>query len=218
MNQSTMQRITNAAVGLPVYAVNALMDRLAEARASLEASAEQLSASAREDIDRWALEGEEIVGRMMRRVRRDLPEAAATMRDTVQGLAATVVSPANDVSDIPGVGEAYAERMRNEGVATVAAFLARTEDPDSLQRFSSATGIGKGRLENWRTRVDLRAIEGVDEAYETILRRAGFASVASVASADPETMSRRIAAVDPDRMPSSTTIEGWITSADRIDA
>jgi predicted flap endonuclease-1-like 5' DNA nuclease len=218
MNQSTIQRITHTAVGLPVHAVNALMDRLAEARASLETSAEQLSAAARDDIDRWALEGEEIVERMMRRIRRDVPQAAMTMRDTAQGLAATATSPVNDVSEIPGVGEAYAERMRTAGVTTVAAFLARTEDDEALQRFASATGIAPGRLTNWRARVDLSRIEGVDEAYGTILRQAGFASVAAVAAADPETMSERIAAVEPDRMPSRATIEGWIASADRQDS
>jgi predicted flap endonuclease-1-like 5' DNA nuclease len=217
MNQSSMQRIAYTAVGIPVHAVNSLMERLAEARKTMEASAEKLSESAREDIDRWALEGEELVERMLRRVRHDGPEAAATMRDTVEGLAATATSPVNDLSDIPGVGEAYAERMRTEGVTTVAAFMTRTADDDSLRRFAAATGITPGRLQSWRTRIDLKAIDGVDEAYEGLLREAGFATVASVAGADPEMMSDRLATQDPDRMPSRTTIEGWIASADALD-
>ncbi len=217
MKQSSMQRIAHTAVGIPVSAVNALMERLTEARKTVEASAEKLSESARADIDRWALEGEELVERMMRRVRRDGPEAAASLRDTVAGLAATVTSPANDIAAIPGVGEAYAERMRSAGVTTVAAFVARTADDDSLRRLAEATDIGAGRLSSWRRRVDLKAITGVDEAYEEFLQRAGYATIAAVAAADPEMMSDRLAALEPDRMPSRTTIEGWIASADKLD-
>lgn len=217
MTQSTIQRIAHTAVGIPVHAVNALADRVSDARATLEASAEKLSESAREDIDRWALEGEALVEKMLRRVRKDGPRAAASMRDTMQGLAATATSPVNDVGDIPGVGEAYAERMRNEGVTTVAAFLTRTEDPESMQRFSETTGIAAGRLTTWRERVDLKAIDGVDEAYEALLRDGGYATIAAVAGADAETMSDRLAALSPDRMPSRTTLDGWIASADRLD-
>lgn len=216
MNQSTMQKIAHTAIGLPVHAVNALSERLADARKTLESSADKLSASARDDIDRWALEGEELIDKMMRRIRKDGPEAAATMRDTVQGLAATASSPVNDVADIPGVGDAYAERMRTEGVTTVAAFMARTEDDESTKRFAAATGIAPGRLMSWRRRVDLKAIDGVDEAYEALLREAGYATLALVASADPKTMRDRLAALSPDRMPSHTTIEGWIRSADAL--
>lgn len=218
MNQSTMQKIAHTAVGIPVHAVNALSERLMEARKTLEASTEKLSASARHDIDRWALEGEELVDKMMRRIRKDGPDAAATMRDTMQGLAATAVSPVNDVADIPGVGEAYAERMRNEGVTTIAAFMTRTEDEASTMRFAETTGIAPGRLMSWRSRIDLKAIDGVDEAYEALMREAGYATLASVASADPETMSDRMAALSPDRMPSRSTIEGWIKSADALDS
>lgn len=217
MNQSTMQRIAHTAVGIPVHAVSALIERLNEARTTLEASAEDLTASAREDIDRWALEGEDIVDRMMRRIRQDGSRAAATVRDTMQGLAATATSPVNDVADIPGVGEAYAERMRTEGVTTVAAFMARTADDDSIRRFAGATGIAAGRMMSWRARIDLKAIEGIDEAYEALLREAGYATVAAVAAADPETMSDRLAVLEPDRMPSRSTIEGWISSADTLD-
>lgn len=216
MNQSTMQKIAHTAVGIPVHAVNALSERLADAKKTLEASAEKLSASAREDIDRWALEGEELIDKMMRRIRRDGPEAAAAIRDTMQGLAATATSPVNDVADIPGVGAAYAERMRNEGVTTVAAFMARTDTDESLHRFSDATGIAPGRLMSWRRRIDLKAIDGVDEAYEALLREAGYGTLESVATADPETMSDRLAALSPDRMPSRATIESWIKSAVEI--
>lgn len=215
---NTMQKIAHTAVGIPVSAVNALSERLMDARKTLEASAEKLSASARDDIDRWALEGEELVDKMMRRVRKDGPEAAATMRDTMQGLVATASSPVNDVADIPGVGEAYAERMRNEGVTTIAAFMTRTEDDESTKRFAKVTGIAPGRLMAWRGRIDLKAIDGVDEAYESLLREAGYATLALVASADAETMSDRMAAMSPDRMPSRSTIEGWIKSADSLDS
>lgn len=217
MTQNTIQRIAHTAVGIPVSAVNALMDRLTEARATVEASAEKLSESARDDIDRWALEGEDLVDRIMTRIRRDGPEAAASLRDTVQGLAATATSPINDVADIPGVGEAYADRMRQEGAATVAAFMKRTEDDDSLRRFAKATGIGAGRMKTWRDRIDLKAIDGIDEAYENILREAGYATIAAVAAADPDTLRDRLAVHEPDRMPSRQTVKGWISSADKLD-
>ncbi len=212
-----MQRIANTAVGIPVYAMNSLMERAGQARDALEKSADQLSESARADIDRWALEGEELVERVLRRIRRDGPEAAASLRDTFTGLAATASSPVNDVSDIPGVGASYAERMRNEGVTTVAALMARTADDDSLRRFAEATGIGTSRLETWRDRADLKAIDGIDEVYEELLRKTGYASIASVAAADPETISMRLESQEPDRMPSRSTIEGWIASADKLE-
>ena len=217
MTQSTMRRMAHTAVGIPVSAVSSLIERLTDARETLEVSAEKLSASARDDIDRWALEGEELVDRMLRRIRRDGPEAAATLRDTMVGLAATATSAVNDVGEIPGVGAAYAERLRKEGVGTVAAFLARTEDDPSIERLAQATEIGAGRLRSWRTRVDLKAIRGIDEAYESLLREAGYSTIAAVAAADPDTMSDRMAALSPERMPSTKTIEGWIGAADSLD-
>ncbi len=217
MNQSTIQKIANTAVGIPVHAMNALMERAAEARTALEESADQLSESARSDIDRWALEGEELVERVLRRIRRDGPAAAASMRDTFVGLAATASSPVNDVADIPGVGASYAERMRNEGVTTVAAFMARTAEDASLRRFADATGIGTQRMETWRARVDLKAIDGIDEVYEEALRKAGYASIAAVAGADPATLSTKLQKQGPDRMPSEKTIEAWIAAADKLD-
>jgi predicted flap endonuclease-1-like 5' DNA nuclease len=217
MKKSTMRRIANTAVGIPVHAINSLMERAAEARVALEESADQLSESARSDIDRWALEGEELIERVLRRIRRDGPEAAASMRDTLAGLAATASSPVNDISEIPGVGAFYAERMRNEGVTTVAAFLARTAEDDSLRRFAEATGIGTRRLETWRERADLKAIDGIDEVYEELLRKTGYASIASVAAADPEILGMRLQKQEPDRMPSRRTIERWIASADKLE-
>lgn len=217
MNQSTMQRIAHTAVGIPVQAMNSLMERAAEAHIALEESADQLSEAARSDIDRWALEGEELVERVLRRIRRDGPAAAASMRDTLAGLTATASSPVNDVSDIPGVGASYAERMQNEDVTTVAAFMARTAEDDSLRRFAEATGIGTRRLEAWRDRTELRAIDGIDEVYEELLRKAGYASIASVAAADPETLSTKLQQQEPDRMPSRDTIDGWKASADKLE-
>lgn len=65
--------------------------------------------------------------------------------------------------------------------------------------------------------IDLKAIDGVDDAYDSLLREAGYATIASVAAADAETMRDRLAVLSPDRLPSPTTIKGWITSADKLD-
>jgi predicted flap endonuclease-1-like 5' DNA nuclease len=154
---------------------------------------------------------------MITRIRRDGPEAAAKLRDTMQGLAATATSPVNDVAEIPGVGEAYAERMRTEGVTTVAAFMARTDDENSMKRFSEATGIATGRMNSWRSRIDLKAIDGIDDAYDGLLREAGYVSISMVAAADAETMSDRLAVHSPERMPSRQTIEAWIAAADTLE-
>lgn len=40
--------------------------------------------------------------------------------------------------------------------------------------------------------------------------------IAMIAAADAETMSDRLAALNPDRMPSQRTIGGWISSADKL--
>ena len=63
----------------------------------------------------------------------------------------------------------------------------------------------------------MKAIDGIDEVYEELLRKTGFASIASVAAADPETISMRFESEEPDRMPSRSTIEGWIASADKLE-
>ena len=147
MNQ-TLQKFAHTAVGIPVSAVSSLMDRLADARRKVEESATELSESARSDIDRWALEGEELVERILSRVRNEVAGAG----DAVEAVVATATSEQVAVTEVPGIGPAYAERLSAEAVTTVAALLARTETDAELERLSNATDISVDRLSAWRER------------------------------------------------------------------
>lgn len=88
---------------------------------------------------------------------------------------------------IEGIGPAYGSKLRGEGIATVAAFVAR--DPAEVAR---ATGISPELVRKWHAMAKLQAVKGIGPQYSELLVRAGVWTVADLAASEPDALAKKI--------------------------
>lgn len=126
------------------------------------------------------------------------------------------------IEEIEGIGPAYAEKLRGAGVDTTDALLEKGASEHGREQLAEATGITKKQLLEWVNHVDLMRIDGVGSEYADLLEAAGVDSCAELARRNPANLAQTFVEIDaarPDwirRVPSETTIAGWIEQAGKL--
>jgi predicted flap endonuclease-1-like 5' DNA nuclease len=116
------------------------------------------------------------------------------------------------VDMLPGVGPAYAQRLRDAGVRNLVDLLQR--DPDEL---AAQTYLPVEEIRRWHTVGQFQAIDGVGPAYADVLVRAGVQGLPDLAQQQPQPLAQRLkpfegqgARATPDML------ADWIHQAQRI--
>lgn len=229
----SLERAAYAAIGAPVAVVKGLSARVGELRDTLSRSRSELGEDLAEEIEDWVAQGEEVIGRAMKRIRSanvvgEIRSSADSTREAVQvgldkarGRAETglrVVEPDEPLTTIKGVGSSYADRLRSAGVSGIADLVALTES--DMELAASASGLGVETISGWRDRVDLTRIDGVGSSYQTLLHRVGVWTLDQLAEVKPSDLVDQMRSIDlpdgPDQMPNESTIKGWRTEARKL--
>jgi predicted flap endonuclease-1-like 5' DNA nuclease len=122
------------------------------------------------------------------------------------------------VMEIEGIGETYAARLREAGIATDADLLERGHTRKGRADLAEVTGLAESLVLEWVNHADLMRIHGVGPEYADLLEEAGVDTVPELARRNPANLHVAIEKVVADqglvrRTPSEGMIGDWITEA-----
>jgi predicted flap endonuclease-1-like 5' DNA nuclease len=122
---------------------------------------------------------------------------------------------------IEGVGEFYAQRLREAGIRTTQALLEKGASPRGRQEIAEKTYIGERLILEWVNHVDLFRIKGVGEEYSDLLEEAGVDTVPELAQRNAEHLYQKLVAVNREkklvrRLPTQAQVGDWIGQAKRL--
>lgn len=74
---------------------------------------------------------------------------------------------------IEGIGEAYAQKLKETGIKSVEDFLEKGASAQSRKELAMQSGINEGMLLRWVNHADLLRIKGIGAEYAELLEAAG---------------------------------------------
>jgi predicted flap endonuclease-1-like 5' DNA nuclease len=122
------------------------------------------------------------------------------------------------LTDVEGIGPAYAEQLQAAGIATTEALLDGCADPAGRKEAAARTGISESLILAWVNRVDLFRVKGVGEEYADLLEAAGVDTVVELAQRNADNLhAALVAANDAKRLvrqvPAQSQVAAWIETA-----
>jgi predicted flap endonuclease-1-like 5' DNA nuclease len=119
---------------------------------------------------------------------------------------------------IEGIGDIYAEKLRQAGVGTVEALLEAGATPKGRKELQKATGIGHEFILDWVNRADMMRVSGIGEEYSDLLEKSGVNTVVQLAQRNPENLYQKLTEVNAEaqlvrRPPSRGMVEQWVQQA-----
>src|SRR4030042_4696047 len=118
------------------------------------------------------------------------------------------------VTEIEGVGDAYAQRLEAAGVKNTEALLEAGKTPRGRQELAEKAGISQKLILEWVNHVDLFRIKGVAEEYSDLLEGAGVDTVPELAQRKPENLLEKMTQVNQKkklvrRLPVLSQVASW---------
>ncbi len=122
------------------------------------------------------------------------------------------------IIDIEGVGETYAAKLKDAGVATVEALLTAGSTAKNREALAEQTGITGKLILKWVNHADLFRIHGVAGQFAELLEAAGVDTVAELARRNAQNLQEALAATNQEKKlagstPSLSQVEKWIAEA-----
>lgn len=123
------------------------------------------------------------------------------------------------IEDVEGVGPSYAAKLQAAGVTTTDDLLAMGAKPSGRDGLADSTGISGKLILEWVNHVDLMRLDGVGSEYSDLLEAAGVDSPPELARRNAANLAETFKKYNAERpntvrrVPSETTIAGWIAQA-----
>ena len=122
------------------------------------------------------------------------------------------------IKDIEGIGEAYAEKLRQAGVRTVQALLEMGSAQKGRKELASATGFSEHTILEWVNRADMFRVPGIGSQYSDLLEAAGVDTVRELAKRKAENLFEALKKVNEEKnkvnkLPSVSQVQNWIDAA-----
>jgi predicted flap endonuclease-1-like 5' DNA nuclease len=125
------------------------------------------------------------------------------------------------VMEIEGVGERYATKLREAGIATDTELLERGRTRKGRAEIAVSTGVPEKSILEWVNHADLMRIHGVGPEYSDLLEEAGVDTVPELAHRNAAHLRAAITATVAEkglvrRPPSEGMIADWIVEAGKL--
>jgi predicted flap endonuclease-1-like 5' DNA nuclease len=119
---------------------------------------------------------------------------------------------------IEGIGEVYAQKLREAGIGTIEALLEAGASPKGRQELAEKAGIGHKLILEWINHADLFRIKGIGEEYSDLLEEAGVDTIPELAQRKAENLFAKLGEVNEAkklvrRLPTLTQVTDWIEQA-----
>ena len=125
------------------------------------------------------------------------------------------------LTKVEGIGEIYAQKLREAGIATTQALLEKGASPQGRQEIAEKTDISERLILEWINHVDLFRIKGVGEEYSDLLEEAGVDTGPELAQRNAENLYQKLVAVNQEKklvrqLPGQAQVSDWIEQAKRL--
>ena len=122
------------------------------------------------------------------------------------------------LSEIEGIGETYAEKLKDCGVTSQARLLEMGGTPVGRRKLISESGISDKLILKWINRADLARVRGVGGEYADLLECAGVDTVPELAQRNAKNLHARMEEINQAKnlvrsMPSVSMVTTWVTEA-----
>jgi predicted flap endonuclease-1-like 5' DNA nuclease len=119
---------------------------------------------------------------------------------------------------IEGIGDVYAGKLREAGIATIEALLKAGASPKGRKELAETTGIGGKLILEWVNLADLFRIKGIAEEYSDLLEEAGVDTVVELAQRNAANLHAKMAEVNAEkklvrRLPTAAQVVDWVEQA-----
>lgn len=123
---------------------------------------------------------------------------------------------------IEGIGEVYAGKLQEAGIATTEALLEQGATPKDRKELEEKTGISGKLLLEWINHADIFRIRGVGEEYSDLLEEAGVDTVPELAQRNAANLYDKIVATNAEkqivrRLPSKAQVADWVNQAKNLE-
>ena len=127
------------------------------------------------------------------------------------------------ISDIEGIGPAFAEKLRLAGVRSVDALLKMAAAKKGRNELAKKAGIDEATILKWVNLADLYRVSGIGSEYSQLLEKAGVDTVKELRNRNPENLLEKMTEVNSGgralvrQMPGIKTVKAWIEQAKKLD-
>ena len=123
--------------------------------------------------------------------------------------------------NIEGIGEIYAKKLKENGVATTEALLKKGSTRKGRQEIAEKTGISEKLVLEWVNLADLFRIKGVAEEYSDLLEEAGVDTVVELAQRNPANLYKKLVEVNEAKklvrqLPTEAAVADWVAQAKKL--
>ena len=125
------------------------------------------------------------------------------------------------LTEIEGIGEAYAQKLQEAGVGTLDQLLEKGAAPTGRKEIAEKAGVSEKLILRWANMADLFRIKGVGEEYADLLEAAGVDTVPELAQRNPENLHNKLAEVNEAknlvrRVPTQGEVSEWVGQAKQL--
>lgn len=122
------------------------------------------------------------------------------------------------LTDIEGLGPAYAEKLAAAGVHSQRQLLACCAKAAGRAELAKTSGLSKKRIMEWVNRADLARVKGIGEEFADLLECSGVDTVPELAKRRPDNLYARLWEVNHEkhltrRTPSLNQVIAWVAEA-----
>ena len=126
-----------------------------------------------------------------------------------------------NVIDIEGIGEVYAQKLREKGVATTEELLQQGATPGGRKELAQKTGISDRLILKWVNRADLFRVKGIGEQYSDLLAAAGVETVLELAQRRPDHLHQKLVETNEAKnlvrvVPGLEHVAEWVKEAQKL--
>ncbi|WP_373732687.1 DUF4332 domain-containing protein [Bacteroides heparinolyticus] len=129
---------------------------------------------------------------------------------------------ANNIKDIEGVGEVYAEKLNAAGIKTTADLLEKGATKKGRVQLAETTGISEKLILKWTNHSDLFRIKGIAGQFAELLEAAGVDTVKEFRHRIPANLHAKLVETNEaknlcNRIPSVAELEKMIAQAKELE-
>jgi len=100
------------------------------------------------------------------------------------------------LSDIEGIGEAYAEKLKSAGVGSLESLLKTCCDKKGRHDVAEKSGISEKVILGWVNRADLSRVKGISTQYADLLKFSGVDTIPELAQRNAENLQAKMEEVN----------------------
>ncbi len=125
------------------------------------------------------------------------------------------------LSDIEGIGEAYAEKLKTAGVTTLEKLLTMCCNKKGRHEVAEKSGVSEKLILGWVNRADLSRVKGISTQYADLLEFAGVDTIPELAQRNAENLQAKMEEVNEEKklvrkVPVLSQVESWVEQAKEL--